>query len=545
MLSLKRTRPNEVGPSRGTSAAAAAEDDRPTPRPHVGAELIVVLLVTLGLAGAGVYLASRSDSLGVDARSSLVTACLVMVAVGLVAFLLSWRRRVDWSRVEVALSDRAGRDPLTGLADRVALTERLTARLGSRGSPTATRPAVLFCDLDHFRRINDTYGHRCGDHVLVAAGQRFANVLRTADTIGRIDGDKFVVICPVVSAPEAMATAERLLGCLENPFAVGGHTVRVTASIGVAVADGSKSDPESLLRDADHAVAQAKRAGRERAVLFSSSMRPRTTAGGAEQLRLALAQEQFRLVYQPVVSSFDGSIVGVEALLRWDHPALGVVMPSDFIPQLEETGLIVDVGRWVLRESCRQAAEWIAAIPGLSLRTTVNVSARQLAEPDFRDTVASALNEAGLRPEGLCLELTEGTMLLDTVAAWARLREVKLLGVGLALDDFGTGFSSLSFVRQFSVDMIKIDRSFVQGVTLNAEDRAIVAAVAGIANGLGIVCVAEGVETREQALELRALGCGLLQGHLASPPAAPEQITAMLAADVTRRSREAVVLDGR
>jgi diguanylate cyclase (GGDEF)-like protein len=404
---------------------------------------------------------------------------------------------------------------------------------------------VLFCDLDHFRRINDTYGHRCGDHVLVAAGQRFANVLRPADTIGRIDGDKFVVICPVVSAPEAMAMAERLLGCLENPFAVSGHTVRVTASIGVAVADGSKSDPESLLRDADHAVFQAKRDGRERAVLFSSSMRPRTTAGGAEQLRVALAQDQFRLVYQPVVSSFDGSIIGVEALLRWDHPALGVVMPSDFIPQLEETGLIVEVGRWVLRESCRQAAEWIAAFPGLSLRTTVNVSARQLAEPDFRDTVASALNEAGLRPEGLCLELTEGTMLLDTVAAWARLREVKLLGVGLALDDFGTGFSSLSFVRQFSVDMIKIDRSFVQGVTLNAEDRAIVAAVAGIANGLGIVCVAEGVETREQALELRALGCGLLQGHLASPPAAPEQITAMLAADASRRSREAVVLDGR
>ena len=545
MLSLKRTRPNEGGSSRGTSAAAAAEDDRPAPRPHVGAELIVVLLVTLGLAGAGAYLASRSESLGVDARSSVITACLVMLAAGLVAFLLSWRRRLDWSRVEVALSDRAGRDPLTGLADRVALTERLTARLGSRGSPTATRPAVLFCDLDHFRRINDTYGHRCGDHVLVAAGQRFANVLRTADTIGRIDGDKFVVICPVVSAPEAMAMAERLLGCLENPFAVGGHTVRVTASIGVAVADGSKSDPESLLRDADHAVSQAKRDGRERAVLFSSSMRPRTTAGGAEQLRLALAQQQFRLVYQPVVSSFDGSIVGVEALLRWDHPSLGLIMPSEFIPQLEETGLIVDAGRWVLQESCRQAAEWISTIPGLSLRTTVNVSARQLAEPDFRDTVASALNEAGLRPEGLCLELTEGTMLLDTVAAWARLREVKLLGVGLALDDFGTGFSSLSFVRQFSVDMIKIDRSFVQGVTLNAEDRAIVAAVAGIANGLGIACVAEGVETREQALELRALGCGLLQGHLASPPAAPEQITAMLAADVTRRSREAVVLDGR
>ena len=239
---------------------------------------------------------------------------------------------------------RAGRDPLTGLVDRVGLTERLSAGLGASRTPTASRPAVLFCDLDRFRRINDTYGHACGDNVLVAAGQRFANVLRSCDTIGRLDGDKFVVICPVVSTSEAAEIANRLLGTLENPFAIGGHTVRVTASIGVAVADGSTADPETLLRDADHAMVQAKRDGRERAVLFSSSMRPRTSVGTTEQLRTALDEGQFRLVYQPVVSSFDGSIMGVEALIRWDHPHLGVVPPNDFIPLLEESGLIVDVG---------------------------------------------------------------------------------------------------------------------------------------------------------------------------------------------------------
>ena len=326
-----------------------------------------------------------------------------------------------------------------------------------------------------------------------------------------------------------------MLRTLENPFAVDGHTFRVTASIGVAVADGSTADPELLLRDADHAMVQAKRDGRERAVLFASEMRPRTSVGTSEQLRNALDVGQFRLVYQPVVSSFDGTIIGVEALLRWDHPHLGVIPPAEFIPQLEESGFIVQVGTWVLREACQQAADWMRSFPDLGVRVTVNVSARQLAEPDFRSTVAGALSGAGLRPPLLCLELTEGTLLLDTVAAWARLREVKLLGVRLALDDFGTGFSSLSYVRQFAVDMIKIDRSFVQGVTMNAEDRAIVAAVAGLANGLGLECVAEGVETKEQALELRALGCALLQGHLSGPPAEPDHITTLLAAESERR----------
>ena len=503
--------------------------------PRVTADLATAILITIALAGTLVYFGGTRDLLGIGMRASAILAVLVFAVAAAVALSLSWRRQSDWSRVEHTLATRAGRDPLTGLVDRVGLTERLSAGLGASRTPTASRPAVLFCDLDRFRRINETYGHACGDNVLVAAGHRFAKVLRSGDTIGRLDGDKFVVICPVVSTSEAAEVANRLLATLENPFAVGGHTVRVTASIGVAVADGSTADPEILLRDADHAMVQAKRDGRERAVLFSSSMRPRTSVGSTDQLRTALDEGQFRLVYQPVVSSFDGSIMGVEALIRWDHPHLGVVPPDEFIPLLEESGLIVDAGTWVLREACRQAAEWMQSFPELGVRVTVNVSARQLAEPDFRQTVSSALSAAGLRPPLLCLELTEGTLLLDTVTAWARLREVKLLGVRLALDDFGTGFSSLSFVRQFSVDMIKIDRSFVQGVTMNAEDRAIVAAVAGLANGLGLACVAEGVETKEQVLELRALGCALLQGHLCGPPAPPEHITALLAAESERR----------
>ena len=529
---------NARGTRHGNRRREAAVSAVPA-RPRVTSDLATAIVLTIALAAALAYFGIARNALGIGSRASAILAVTVFAAAGSVALCLSWRRRTDWTRVETTLATRAGRDPLTGLVDRIGLTERLSAGLGESRTPTASRPAVLFCDLDRFRRINDTYGHACGDNVLVAAGQRFANVLRPGDTIGRLDGDKFVAICSVTSAAEATTIAERLLGTLANPFAVSGHTVHVTASIGVAVADGTTADPEILLRDADHAMTRAKREGRERAVLFSSSMRPRTSVGTVEQLRAALDEGQFRLAYQPVVSSFDGSLVGVEALLRWDHPHLGVVAPDDFIPQLEESGLIVDAGTWVLREACRQGAEWMHSFPDIALRVTVNVSARQLAEPDFRQTVTGALHAAGLRPPLLCLELTEGTLLLDTVTAWARLREVKLVGVRLALDDFGTGFSSLSFVRQFSVDMIKIDRSFVQGVTMNVEDRAIVAAVAGLANGLGLECVAEGVETREQAVELRALGCALLQGHLSGPPASPEQITALLANQSERRGAQA------
>ena len=526
--------PNPHNPRTKSRAVKPPQEGAPA-RPRVTADLVTAIVMSIGVAAVLVYVGGERDALGIGMRGAATVGVAVFAVAAGVALSLSWRRQTDWSRVQHSLETRAGRDPLTGLPDRVALTERLSAGLGSTRTPTASRPAVLFCDLDRFRRINDTYGHACGDNVLVAAGQRFANALRAGDTIGRVDGDKFVVICPVVSTSEAAEVANRLLATLENPFAVGGHTVRVTASIGVAVADGSTADPDALMRDADHAMVQAKRDGRERAVIFSSSMRPRTSIGGIEQLRVALDQGQFRLVYQPVVSSFDGSIVGLEALIRWDHPNLGLVLPGDFVPQLEESGLIVDVGTWVLREACRQAAEWTNAFPELGTKVTVNVSARQLAEPDFRQTVASALAAGGLRPPLLCLELTEGTLLLDTVAAWARLREVKLLGVRLALDDFGTGFSSLSFVRQFSVDMIKIDRSFVQGVTLNAEDRAIVAAVAGLANGLGLACVAEGVETKEQAIELRALGCALMQGHFTGPPTDADHVRALLAAETERR----------
>ena len=383
---------------RTTSRAVTSPQVGAPARPRVTADLVTAIVTSIGVAAVLVYVGGERDALGIGMRGAAIVGVAVFAVAAGVALSLSWRRQSDWSRVEHTLATRTGRDPLTGLPDRVALTERLSAGLGDTRTPTASRPAVLFCDLDRFRRINDTYGHACGDNVLVAAGQRFANALRAGDTIGRLDGDKFVVICPVVSTSEAAEVANRLLATLENPFAVGGHTVRVTASIGVAVADGSTAGPDALLRDADHAMVQAKRDGRERAVIFSSSMRRRSSVGGIEQLRVALEDGQFRLVYQPVVSSFDGSIVGLEALLRWDHPELGVVSPGDFVPQLEESGLIVDVGTWVLREACRQAAEWTNAFPELGTRVTVNVSARQLAEPDFRQTVAERAGRGRAAP---------------------------------------------------------------------------------------------------------------------------------------------------
>ena len=295
-------------------------------------------------------------------------AVTVFGTAACVAICLSWRRQRDWTRVEHTLATRTGRDPLTGLVDRVGLTERLSKGLGPQRTPTASRPAVLCCDLDRFQRINDTYGHAAATACIVAAGRRFANVLRAGDTIGRLDGDTFVVICLVGSANEATEIADRLLGTLENPFAIGGHTFRVTASIGVAVADGSTADPEALMRDADHAMIQAKRDGRERAVLFASDMRPRTSVGTH---RAAASSARTRPVPTRVPA-------GRVELRRHDRrrrspaavgpPAPRARMPNEFIPQLEESGLIVEVGTWVLREACRQASEWMHAFPDLGVR---------------------------------------------------------------------------------------------------------------------------------------------------------------------------------
>ena len=246
----------------------AAERAAPV-RPRVTGDLVAAILITIVVAATVAYVGMVRHALGIDGRAAAMLAVTVFGTAACVAICLSWRRQRDWTRVEHTLATRTGRDPLTGLVDRVGLTERLSKGLGPQRTPTASRPAVLCCDLDRFQRINDTYGHACGDSVIVAAGRRFANVLRAGDTIGRLDGDTFVVICLVGSANEATEIADRLLGTLDNPFAIGGHTFRVTASIGIAVADGSTADPEALMRDADHAMIQAKRDGRERAVRFA------------------------------------------------------------------------------------------------------------------------------------------------------------------------------------------------------------------------------------------------------------------------------------
>jgi diguanylate cyclase (GGDEF)-like protein len=464
------------------------------------------------------------DGANLDALLTLV------VTVPLAATLFSVRRWRDAARVERTLARMSLHDPLTGLPNRLFLREWLgsTRTKTTRGGG---RTALLFCDLDKFKLVNDTHGHEVGDQLMVSVAARLRALLRPGDRVVRYGGDEFVIVCTDLASP---STAERLarqvITALEEPFVLGQDRLTISVSVGVAVADTADPDAEELLRSADVAMYQAKAAGAGTFAMFDTTMEHRLTRVNAEtRLRSAIERDEFRVHYQPVVSVETGRMVGVEALLRWEDPLRGLVSPADFMPQLEDTGLIVPVGGWVLSEACRQARAWAdASVDGELLRVTVNVSARQLAQHDFGELVAAALVESGVDHGQLSLEVTESAVMHDAAAAWAILRRAKSLGVGIALDDFGTGYSSLSYIRRFSADMIKIDRSFVQGLGDHAEDAAIVAAVINMAKALGMTTVAEGVETAAQLVVLQELGCDLAQGFLFSPARPPDVIDRLL-----------------
>lgn len=422
------------------------------------------------------------------------------------------------------------RDPLTGLANRRLLYERLCRGIAeSRRSGTTF--ALLMLDLDRFSAVNDTYGREVGDEVLVAVARRLREVVRSGDLLARVGGDEFAVVPQgILAVDDVEAIGERLGVALGAPFFLSGERhFSTTAGIGIAVGDG-RSTPEGLLREADAAMYRAKALGRGRRVTFNATMRADLHERAAMQaaLQLALERDEFRLHYQPVVSLADERIVGCEALLRWSN-GTGRVSPADFVPLLEESGLIVPVGAWVLEEACRQVRAWDG--PGTTPMTmAVNVSVRQLAEADFADVVVGVLARTGVRPAQVCLEITEAAMMEDVVSAWSCLRRLKSLGVRLAVDDFGTGYSSLSHLKHFALDVIKVDQSFVRGMTECREDAAIVRAVLTLAQALDLEAVAEGVETPEQRDALRDLGCPLAQGYYFARPAAPDAIAALLGA---------------
>jgi diguanylate cyclase (GGDEF)-like protein/PAS domain S-box-containing protein len=430
---------------------------------------------------------------------------------------------------EALLAHRALHDPLTGLPNRQLILDRaeqMLARSRRSGQPVA----AFFIDLDNFKDANDSLGHEAGDRLLQAVAGRFVTMLRADDTVGRLGGDEFVVLAEGLSlehGPDPIAA--RIRQTLRLPFVVPGYEdlpVKVTASIGIAT--GSRESAHELLRDADVALYQAKARGRDLSVLFESVMQTAAVARLAlkSDLDSAAGAEEFFLLYQPIFDLGDGAIRAAEALIRWQHPTQGVIAPMDFIPVLEESGMIVDVGRWVLREACAQAAHWRAE--GQPLAISVNVSMRQLESTSLVDHVAEALDAAALDPAQLTLEVTESSLMRDAEATVARLHRLKELGVMIAIDDFGTGYSSLAYLRQFPVDVLKIDGSFVAEMDGSPDTAALVHTLVELGRILGLVTLAEGIEEPAQLQGLRAELCDRGQGFLVSPPVPPTEFGELL-----------------
>jgi len=431
------------------------------------------------------------------------------------AFLHDISERKD---AEAALAHQALHDPLTGLPNRALLLDRL-ARSLARARRRGDRCAVLFVDVDDFKLVNDSLGHERGDELLLELSARLAELVRTHDTVARLGGDEFVLVLEgLPDDAEALAVAGRVRAALATPFVVAGQRLAVRASVGVAVSDGSARGAD-LIRDADTAMYRAKDGGGGTHALFDDALREEAAYRLAvhRELRDAVAGDQLRLHLQPIVAVADGAVVGAEALVRWQHPEHGLLGPARFVGVAEKTGLIVDVGAWVLRSACREAVRWPEAAGG-PLRVSVNVSARQLIDPAFVMTVADALAESGLPAHRLVLELTETALLDGGGRSRETLVALREVGVGLALDDFGTGYSSLSYLHELPFDVLKLDRSFVGRIEGSARARAVIRAVVQLAAELELHVVAEGIETAAQQRSVHELGCGLAQGYLFSRP---------------------------
>ena len=438
------------------------------------------------------------------------------------------RQRTDseLKQREEELSFLATHDPLTGLPNRTLILDRIEQML-ARSRRSKTPVAALFVDLDNFKSINDTLGHGVGDELLRAVAARLEGVVRDIDALGRLGGDEFVVIAEdlsVAAGPELIA--ERLLDALGQPFKLGTDKktrVTVAASIGIAAVDGASADgggasAEELLREADIAMYRAKWDGRNRYAVFETGMQD-TLQDRMElemDLREALDKDEFFLAYQPTFDLSDMRPTGVEALIRWRHPVRGVVQPNEFIPLLEETGLITEVGKWVLQEACSQGAKWRQA--GYPIVMAVNVSARQLDSDKILADIESSLCDSGLAPEALTIEITETTLMRNVDETARRLAQIKQLGVRIAIDDFGTGYSSLAHLQRFQVDALKIDRSFITGLAHNQEGQTLIHTLVQLGKALSIETFAEGIEKQHELSLLRDEHCDSGQGFLFARP---------------------------
>jgi len=434
-------------------------------------------------------------------------------------------------QAEDRLSHQAFHDGLTGLPNRAFLMERLgdaLTRAGERGNAVA----VLLLDLDRFKVIIDSLGHDVGDGLLVAVGRRLQASLRTGDTLARLGGDEFAVLLEdVEGAGQVIFAAERIVKLFETQFQLGGREVYATASIGIALSAPERNRPADLMRDADIAMYRAKSGGAPYE-MYNAGMGTQAVQSLERQtdLRKAIEREEFVIYYQPKVDLTSGRLHGFEALVRWEHPKRGIVGPGEFIPLAEERGLIVPIGRWVLEESCRQARSWRDRHGEQAPAIGVNLSAGQFRHPRLAELVAAVLEDTGLDPDKLLLEVTESAVMEDAESSSATLKDLSALGVRIAIDDFGTGYSSLSYLQRFPLDMLKIDRSFVSDLGQDPKGAAIVGTVCTLGRNLGMQVLAEGVETAEQVEQLRKFGCDLGQGYYFSRPVPAERAEGLILA---------------
>lgn len=443
--------------------------------------------------------------------------------------VLNSRDVTERRALEERLRHQAHHDALTGFANRTRFLEGVGAAL-ARG-----RAAVLFLDLDRFKVVNDSLGHAVGDQLLVAVAARLRDCAESGDLLARLGGDEFtLLLAPGSGLDAARRRAERVLAALAAPLPIDGHAVVVTTSVGIAFGEAGWRATD-LLRDADVAMYQAKRAGKARYVIYDGSMRAAAVMRLAleSDLRRALERGELRVYYQPKVALATGRIAGVEALVRWQHPTRGLLAPGTFIPLAEETGLILPLGHQVLEAACAQLVVWRARYPASGLLLSVNVSAQQFQRGDLAAEVAGILRDSGLAPGALKLELTESVLMEDAAATGRAIRALRELGVHLMLDDFGTGYSSLAYLKRLPLDALKIDRSFVAGLGTDPEDAVIIRAVVSLARALDLLVVAEGVETAAHAATLRALGCDLGQGMHFAAPLPPDALEALLAREAT------------
>jgi diguanylate cyclase (GGDEF)-like protein/PAS domain S-box-containing protein len=433
--------------------------------------------------------------------------------------------------LEEQLTQQALHDPLTNLANRILFRDRVEHAL-EKVSRNHTLVSVLFLDLDNFKTINDSLGHAAGDDLLLSVAQRLQACLRPNDTAARLGGDEFAVLLEDTNRIEGgVIVAERIRDILRTPFRINGNDVFIRTSVGIASAIKGDEDPAELLRNADVAMYMAKSRGKDCYALFEPEMHEAVLKRVQleDDLRKAIEEHEFEIYYQPIVDLNSNKLIGMEALSRWNHPERGLIAPADFIPVAEETNLILPLGRWVLEEACRQAREWqLQCGNNEDLAITVNISGRQFQDDSLFLAVDDALSRSGLSARSLILEITEGTMLTNTDATLRKLNELKEMGVRLAIDDFGTGYSSLSYLQRFPIDILKIDKTFIDKIELGKEGSAVTRAILTMSSTLHLTTIAEGIETPEQISSLQTMGCEMGQGYHFAKPLTKEDMDVFL-----------------